>query len=252
MIQDTDKELVSTQRKTYMRNHYGKFWLTARERKYGFPIFNKSVCQYIHQYTLAKGKILDIGIGTGYPHADYLQKLEFNLHGIDISAILIAKCNRLYPDIKAYVADAEDLPYHDEYFDCVYSISSTKYFPNIEKAITEMIRVTKHDGLVVFDLVNASNIEVQGRYQRALRQSNTVKGYLIGLGIIVLKKRWPNWKLVVIESPSYPNDIYRLLKKLGVSNYQVATAPDKDHPMEIQEEIKAFEEHKAILLVVRK
>ena len=34
-------------RKTYMKNIYSKYWIDARERKYGFLEYDKNLCHYI-------------------------------------------------------------------------------------------------------------------------------------------------------------------------------------------------------------
>ena len=34
-------------RKAYMKNIYSKYWIDARERKYGFLEYDKNLCHYI-------------------------------------------------------------------------------------------------------------------------------------------------------------------------------------------------------------
>ncbi len=243
----------------FMRGPYSEFWLDMREKKYGFPAFNKSVCDYICNQVGTGGRVLDVGAGTGYPHADYLQRAGCEVHGVDIAPLLIEKCNRLYPEIRAIVADAENIPYLSGRFDCAYSISSTRFF-SIEKAVSEMVRVTRRGGLVVSDLWNANNGEVRSAYQEALLRASLQKAlrkrmrrYAVNIGRLLLKQQMPppHWDGVVTEVPSHPEGIYRLLGTLGVANYQVAVEA-KDGKIEVQDGLGSFEGCPVILLIVTK
>lgn len=137
-------------RKTYMRDVYSKGWITAREEIYGFLEYDKNLCKYICEHVNTNaGKLLEVAIGTGYPFGDFFQKAGYSVYGIDISPDLIDKCRQLNPNINCKVGDAEDLDYPDDFFDCVYCFHSTWYFPNLNKAIDEMLRVTRPGGGVL-------------------------------------------------------------------------------------------------------
>jgi ubiquinone/menaquinone biosynthesis C-methylase UbiE len=45
--------------------------------------------------------------------------------------------------------DAENLPFSDEIFDAVVSVGAVEYFPDPDRALKEMTRVTKHGGKVI-------------------------------------------------------------------------------------------------------
>ena len=61
-------------RKTYMKNIYSKYWIDARERKYGFLEYDKNLCHYICKNVSKKKNILDVAIGTGFPFGDFFSK----------------------------------------------------------------------------------------------------------------------------------------------------------------------------------
>ena len=79
-------------RKTYIKEVYSKYWLNARDRIYGFSKYNEHLCTYICDHIPRGQKLLDVGIGTGYPFGDFFQKNGYDVYGIDISAELIRKC----------------------------------------------------------------------------------------------------------------------------------------------------------------
>lgn len=85
--------------------------------------------------------VLEVGVGTGL-QLDVLRRLGFTgpLHGCDISADLVARCN--YP---CQVADARDLPYADRSFDMVITSGMLIHVPMEDKrqALREIGRVAR-------------------------------------------------------------------------------------------------------------
>ena len=43
-------------RKAYMKNIYSKYWIVAREQKYGFLEYDKNLCHYICKNVSKKKK----------------------------------------------------------------------------------------------------------------------------------------------------------------------------------------------------
>ncbi len=99
--------------------------------------------------------ILDIGCGQGICS----QKIDLGLShytGIDSSEFLIKRATELYEsaNTKFQVADALDLPFDDESFDAVFSISLIHLIEDIDEVIYELSRVLKPKGR--FFLVTAA------------------------------------------------------------------------------------------------
>lgn len=93
-----------------------------------------------------EGKILDVGCGTG----NILCKLvngERELFGIDLSENMVSECSKRvknYAEIK--VADAEHIPYQDNFFDVLICNASFHHYPHPEEVLKEMKRVLKNGG----------------------------------------------------------------------------------------------------------
>ena len=102
-----------------MKKVYSQYWMTARERIYGFGAYDKALCSYITQ-AVSSGNLLEVAVGTGFPFADFFRQRDYCVSGVDIAKNLISKCAALHPDVRVCVGDAEDLCYRDGYFDCVY------------------------------------------------------------------------------------------------------------------------------------
>ncbi len=123
-------------RKTYMKNVYSKYWLTAREKKYGFMEYDKNLCDYVCKQIANGAKILEVAIGTGYPFADFFQKNGYSVYGIDISPKLIEKVNKLYPVINAKVGDAENIEYPDDFLDSPFT---NNWYPGHVYLATQLV-----------------------------------------------------------------------------------------------------------------
>ena len=100
----------------------------------------------IEHYGLKAGdKILDIGCGKGFQLVEFLKaEPGLDVTGIDVSDYAIAN---IHPDVKdkVQVANATDLPFEDNSFDFVYSITTMHnlHCYDLDKALREMERVGK-------------------------------------------------------------------------------------------------------------
>lgn len=99
----------------------------------------------------ADDKLLDVGCGTGLTTEPWGCKR----YGIDPASKLIARA-RQKDKIEYRVAPAESIPYHDDFFDIVISITAIQNFSDIPKAFDEMKRVCKKDGRFVLSFLKKS------------------------------------------------------------------------------------------------
>ena len=103
---------------------------------------------------LAKGKILDIGIGSGLNIPFYdLSKID-KIYGLDPSSELIKIAKKIAVkkniSIEFLLCGAEDIPLPNNSIDTVLITYSMCTIPEVLKANYEMLRVLKPDGRLIF------------------------------------------------------------------------------------------------------
>jgi len=129
--------------------------------KYILPKFLNCACgskpiNYQRQkiVPLAKGKVLDIGIGSGLNIPFYNSNKIDRVIGIDPSHELISLAKGLANDstasIELVIGSAESIPYPDNFFDTVLVTYTMCTIPNVAVANKEMWRVLKDDGRLIF------------------------------------------------------------------------------------------------------
>lgn len=210
----------ANERKEFIRNIHSKHWVTKLEKgRSSYANYDQTFVNFLNQLLSENSRILDVGVGIG-AIARLVNKHNLEIHGIDISSNLVEKCRRDHPHIKAITGDAENLPYRDNSFDCTYCVNVTFYFPNLPKAIDELLRVTRDDGITVFDVQNTKNPHIQKNVQR--RNSLYKKSMLLlkNLLKLTLGKPITRWRKIIDITPSNPKKIADNFRKRAL-NYEI-------------------------------
>ncbi len=98
-----------------------------------------------------KGKtVLEVGVGLGADHQKWAMS-GANLYGIDLTQRAVENTtNRLKLfglNSSLEIADAESLPFENEFFDIVYSWGVIHHSPDTHRAVNEIYRVLKKGGV---------------------------------------------------------------------------------------------------------
>jgi len=107
-----------------------------------YPVCLRRVVADLHPY----GRVLDAGCGTGL--GTRLIRRAAELHAIDFSPNSLDVMQADLPHVKGRVADIRDLPYEDNYFDCVLSANTLQHLTPAGQraAVSELMRVLKPGG----------------------------------------------------------------------------------------------------------
>lgn len=102
---------------------------------------------------VARGRILEVGIGSGLNLASYSSRAE-TVYGIDPSPELLAKASTRVKEVGFPVclvdASSERLPFEDKTFDSIVMTFTLCSIPEPGAALVEMRRVLKSEGKLLF------------------------------------------------------------------------------------------------------
>lgn len=111
----------------------------------GFGTIRKELIQKSH------GKVLEVGYGTGFNFPFYQPGTQVT--GIDpepqMARLAIDRARQSNISIEMMQASAEQIPFPDDTFDCVVCTLVLCTVPNPSKALSEIRRVCKPDGLLL-------------------------------------------------------------------------------------------------------
>lgn len=94
--------------------------------------------------------VLEVGCGTGFTTEEIVKRVgEKNVVAVDLTPEQMEKAVRRFGSAEFLRGDAENLPFRDSTFDASISAGSIEYWPNPQKGVQEMVRVTKSGGRVV-------------------------------------------------------------------------------------------------------
>jgi phosphatidylethanolamine/phosphatidyl-N-methylethanolamine N-methyltransferase len=155
-------------------------WAPVYDATFGkvSTVGRKHVVEVINQ---RKGRVLEVGVGTGLSLADYERHLE--IVGIDLSPDMLEKARERVGNEKLdhvtglHEMDAGELSFADASFDTVVAMYVMTVVPDPEKVMRELARVTKPGGEVI--LVNHFSQEegVRGWVERRMAPFAEIIGW---------------------------------------------------------------------------
>ena len=98
--------------------------------------------------------ILEVGCGFGRNIKFLLENHDFdNIVGVDFSRSMLARARRVYgiSSSRLTCADANNLPFADNSFDCVFTMGLLMHVPTdrVEKALDEIVRTSRKDIIIM-------------------------------------------------------------------------------------------------------
>jgi ubiquinone/menaquinone biosynthesis C-methylase UbiE len=166
-----------------------KFWqenpLCAMEIP--FPIGSKPYFEYfdalrehieppafaerLHEFSAFAGKkVLDVGCGNGWVLSRYAAK-GAEVFGVDVTQAAVDLCGKRFENAGLKgdfrVADAQNLPFPDNTFDCVCSMGVLHHVPDTAKGVSEIHRVLKPGGRLIVMFYHKNSAKYQWSYRRA-------------------------------------------------------------------------------------
>lgn len=123
--------------------------------------WRKEIVLYVKSKGLEADYILDLASGTGDLTKELINLNPDIIIAADISEkMLEVQRNKInYPGLSLVCADAENLPFDDNYFDIITIGFGIRNFENLGKSLSEIKRVLKPEGLlVILEIFKSSGI----------------------------------------------------------------------------------------------
>lgn len=117
-------------------------------------------------------KVLDVGVNDGVFAEMLKNKRKCKVTGIDISEVALEEAKK--KGLHVLVADAENLPFQDEYFDVVNCQEVLSHLFDPVQAISEMKRVLKKNGILLGSVPHETLQRFAWEDKRMVRKYYTV------------------------------------------------------------------------------
>jgi ubiquinone/menaquinone biosynthesis C-methylase UbiE len=101
------------------------------------------------------GRVLEAGCGTGLI-LQHVRDVASAAHGLDLSRGMLGKAAG--KDLSCVQGSITDVPFPDEHFDLVYSFKVLAHVQPIERALAELVRVTRPGGHLLLEFYNRWSI----------------------------------------------------------------------------------------------
>ena len=95
-------------------------------------------------------RVLDVACGTGVAARAAADRVgdSGSVVGLDLNPAMLEIAARTRPDIEWREGDVSELPFGEESFDAVLCQSAVFFFPDVDRAFSEMARVVRRGGVV--------------------------------------------------------------------------------------------------------
>ncbi|WP_285316260.1 malonyl-ACP O-methyltransferase BioC [Providencia rettgeri] len=123
--------------------------VASYQRSTGTQLLGQLTSVLNHSSSTAPLDILDAGCGTGY-FSHKLKEKGHRVTALDLSAGMLEMAQTKAVADHYLCADIESIPLDPQLFDVVFSNLSVQWCRDLNKALSELYRVTKPGGVVVF------------------------------------------------------------------------------------------------------
>jgi ubiquinone/menaquinone biosynthesis C-methylase UbiE len=142
--------------KTIDYDHVSNVYDTVRV---GDPEMVQQILSGVH--LSEESMVLDVGCGTANNTLLFVSACDAHVVGLDLSLGMLEKAGKKSPSIPLIQAPADALPFKDTIFDFVFMTEVIHHLPDPRRAIVDIYRVLKQNG--VFCIVTQSHKQIESR-----------------------------------------------------------------------------------------
>jgi len=144
----------------------------------------QAISRLLHNTSISHLTLLDVGCGTGISSDYFVDKFNCKVIGVDPSRELI-KQNQANKST-LLVGFAEDLPFSDNHFDVVVSVSAIQNFTDVQRGLDEIKRVGNNVFVLTFmskENTNADKITEMIESTFTVKEKVTAKNDTVYLAV---------------------------------------------------------------------
>lgn len=153
---------------------------------------------------IPKEELLDLGCGTGH-WTEYFLSEGFKVKGVDISEPMLNIARGKNLNAKFLLGDSENLPFENESYQIVASITMLEFVENQNNAIQEIYRILKKDGWLIIGCLNANSILGKNK------EKDEVFKNAIFFNLNDIKSKFKQFELKQIKSGVYLNADFSIM-----------------------------------------
>ena len=143
-VPETSPSIRQRMREFYETSETYKTLLDAHDENY-----LRHYVELVTRHAPPRSKVLDLGCGNGIS-ARLLNQSDFDVVGTDISPLFLKEArNWENSRLRYQVCDVMELPFENDFFNVICSNELVEHLPDVETALTEMIRVVCKGGRIV-------------------------------------------------------------------------------------------------------
>lgn len=158
----------------YLDQSSPEFFDKAESYRYKQQYWQKA----FFDYSSFRGPVLEIGTGLGTDLKQFARE-GAECHGVDITDRHLSLTRKNFDSeelcLTLHKCDANNLPYPDNYFDCVYSFGVIHHIPDVDNVLDEIYRVLKPGGVFQVAVYNKFSIHTVSLFLRAVFSGRIAK-----------------------------------------------------------------------------
>lgn len=117
-----------------------------------FPKIGERV-EYASRYIPICKNLLDVGCGDGVLKSFIKNKVD-NIYGLDNDKLSVDKCKLLYKKVTLINLNSQNIPYKNNYFDCVTCLDVIEHIIDPEMLLNKIYKILKPNGILIISTPN--------------------------------------------------------------------------------------------------